>query len=116
VFRLFQAHLLEALAPIGGLVQPVTVSDAPLAVILATADPDDVRVRLIDGHAPNRVDVLAVEDRRPGGSRVDGLPDAARPHRHVVDVFLGGMDREVADPPGGQGRADAAELESREGP
>ena len=59
----------QLLPPSSRLVDAVAVADAALAVVLAGADPDDVRVLRVDRDAADRVGALAVEDRRPGGAR-----------------------------------------------
>ena len=78
VLGLLQAHVLPDLAAVVGAVDAVAVADAALAVVLAGADPDDVRVLRDRGRRADRIRAFVVEDRRPGGAGVGGLPDAAR--------------------------------------
>ena len=86
----FRPTFFQVLPPSIGLVDAVAVADAALAVVLAGADPDDVRVLRIERDAADRVRAFAVEDRRPGGAGVGGLPDAARGHRDVPGGRLRG--------------------------
>src|SRR5205807_6734310 len=83
VLRVPQAHVLPGLAAVGRFVDAVAPGDAVAGVGLAGADPDHVGVRFGDGHVAERNRRLALEDGRPGGAIVDGLPQAARRGGHV---------------------------------
>src|SRR5262249_31639420 len=82
VLRLLEAEVLPGLAAVVGAINAVAVADAALAVVLAGADPDDVGVLRVEDDAADRVRALVVEDRRPGGAGVGGLPDAAGGRRN----------------------------------
>jgi len=110
-----QTHVLPALAAVDGFVHAVAVADGALVVVLAGADPDDVGVGGVHGHAADGVGPVLVEHRCPGGAGVDRLPDVARRHGHVIFTGLVRIDGEVADPAGAVSRADAAELQAAEG-
>ena len=96
------------------LVDAVAPADAPLARVLARPEPDDVRVGGVDGDRAGRVGRVVVEDGSPGGAAVDGLPDVRRSGGHVPDAPVGGIDDDVGDSAGHEGRADAAEPEGGE--
>jgi len=115
VLRRLEADPSEGLTAIEALVDPVAPADTALAVGLAGTHPHDLRILGIDGHATDRVGAVAVEDRLPGGTRVDGLPHPSRGHRHIPDAVVGWVLGHVGDPPGHEGRSDPAQLEAREG-
>src|SRR5581483_1768897 len=79
-----QAEDFPALAAVVGAIDAVAVADAPLAVVLAGADPDDVRILRIEDDRADGVRAFVVEDRRPGDAGVVGLPDAAGSGRGKV--------------------------------
>ena len=96
VLGVFEPHALPRLAGVGRLVHAVAVADAALVVVLAGAEPDDVRVARVHGDAPERIGAVGLEDRRPRVAAVLGLPQVARrggdvPHARVlrVDVEVG---------------------------
>ena len=66
-------------------------------------------------HAARGVGALAVEDGLPGGAGVHRLPHSARRHRHVVDVALLRVHRDVADAAGLDRGTDVPEGEPLEG-
>ncbi len=86
-------------------------SDVPAADVLAGADPDDVRIGRLERDLADRVGGLLVEDRRQGHAAVGGLPDPARPGRHVPRAGNPRVHGDVGDPPAGQRRADPAQGE-----
>ena len=65
----FSPTFFQVLPPSVRLVNAVAVADAPLAVVLAGADPDDVRILRVDHDAADRVRAFAVEDRRSRSCR-----------------------------------------------
>ena len=100
--RAFEAHVLPRLAAIDRLVGAVAVADRVARVVLASANPDDVRIRLRNRNRADRNDLLTIElvfegdaiigrlekttrcRRRPPSARlllVDGKPDDAASHR-----------------------------------
>ena len=99
-----QPDVLPGLAAVVALVDAVAVADAALAVVLAGADPDDVRVLRVEGDAADGVRTLAVEDRRPGGAGVGRLPHAAGGHRDEVMGAVARVDREADDAAGREPR------------
>ena len=88
---------------------------AALAVVLARAEPEDVRVLRIDGDAAEREDAVVVEDRREGDAAVRRLPEAAERRRDVPDARVLRVDLDVDDAARGQRRTDAAKLEALAG-
>src|SRR5581483_6944156 len=90
------------------------VGDAALAVVLAGADPDDVRVLRVEGDGADGVRAFVVEDRRPGGAAVGRLPDAAGGRGDVVVAEVFRVDGEGDDAARGEGRADRAQLQAAE--
>src|SRR5207248_9178659 len=109
-----EAHVFPGLATVVGAVDAVAVADAALAVVLAGADPDHVRVLRVEDHGANGVRAFVVEDGRPGGAGVGRLPHAARGGGHEVVAAVARVDGEAHDPPGGDGRAEQSELEAGE--
>ena len=104
VFGLLEAHVLEVLAAIDGLVHTVAERDASLTVVLAGPDPNDVVVARVDLNAADRIRALAVEDWRVGGAVVGGLPYAARRDGDEVLAVVVRVYGKVADAPGHEGR------------
>ena len=95
-------------------VDAVAVADVPAADVFPGAHPERVRVGRIQRQVSDRVRALAVEDRRPGRARVDGLPDPAGTHADVPDVVVFRMDHDIGDPPGHERRADGAQFQALE--
>jgi len=87
----------------------------PARNVLARADPDRARVVRVDGHAAYGIGVFIVEDRRPGRAAVFGLPDSATANADVPGALSFGVDGDVRDTAGHEGRADAAKFEALEG-
>jgi hypothetical protein len=114
VLGVLQAHVLPVGPAVPASVDPVSPADVASAHVLAGADPDHVRVGRIDGDAADRVNALLVEEGSPGGARVHRLPDPSRAHRHVPDRAVLGMDGDVGDATGHEGRADVTELQALE--
>src|SRR5262249_52237830 len=115
VLGLLQADLVPGLAAVDGFVDAVAVADRALAVVLAGAYPDDVGVLRVQGDVADRVGALFVENGRPGGAGVLGLPDAAAGDRDIVVSAVGGVDGEADDAAGEEGRPEGAQLEAGDG-
>ena len=94
-----QAHLLEALAPVRGLVDPVPPHRRVPAALLTGAHPDDVRVGLEKGHIADGGGSVLLEDRLPGSSRIVGQVDTTgcRADHHMGEVVVHRVD--VGDAP-----------------
>ncbi len=90
---LLQAHQRPGLAGVHGLVDALAQRDVTADLALAGPGPDDVRIGGGDGERPDRLHRLAVEDRRPIGAAVGGLPDAARGGADVIGVGIAGDAR-----------------------
>ena len=114
VLGLREPHVRPGLAAVEALVDAVAEADVTAADVLARPDPDRFRIGRIDGDAADGIRPLAIEDRRPGRAGVLGLPYAARADGDVPGVPPQGMDGDVADAAGHDGRSDAAEGEPRE--
>ncbi len=95
VVGVLQADVLERRAAIRGLVDAVAPGGGVPLVAFAGADPDDLRILLVDLDVADRRRAVVVEDRRPARAAVVGFPDAARrgPHDHVGPVVLERIDR-----------------------
>ncbi len=109
---LLEPDVLPAPAAVGGAVDAVAPGVRPQRVPLAGADPDDVGVGGGDGHVGDRPRALVVEDRRPGGAGVPGLPEPAGGQARVdggAAVALG--DGQRRDAAGRVRGADEAGLE-----
>src|SRR6185369_17753158 len=63
---------------VDGTINTVAHADRVVQIPFAGAGPDDHGIRLEDGERTDRGDRLLVEERLPGGTAVDRLPDAAR--------------------------------------
>ena len=114
VLRGFEAHFGPTAAAIFAAVDAVAKADMPTADVLTGAEPDDLGVGGVEGDAAGGVDALTIEDRLPGRARVDRLPDPTRTHCDIPDAGVRGMDGDVGDPAGHEGRADIAQLEPLE--
>src|SRR6185503_5411304 len=77
VLRVLQAEVGPALPAVDRLVDPVAVGNHPLGIVLTGADPDHVRILLVDGDHADREGAFPVEDRGEADPGVAGLPDAA---------------------------------------
>src|SRR5262249_55026438 len=84
-------------------------------LLFARAGPDDVRVRRREGERTERVFRLTLEDGRPEGALVRGLPDAARRGPDVDRRVVGRIDLDVGDAAAGCGGTDRAEAKAVEG-
>ena len=90
---------------------PSPKADAALVVVLAGAEPHDVRVLGIDGR-PRRANTSRAPRRSPSRC-CRGSPSSrvARGRSDVPDAGILGIDGDVGDAAGGQARAEAAERE-----
>ena len=112
---LLEADVVPALSTVGRFVDAVAVGHRALTVVLARADPDDVRVLRVQGHATDGVGALVVEDRRPGRAGVVGLPHSARGDGNELPLRLPGVDRDVADSSGDETRSETPQRQAGEG-
>src|SRR5207249_8421562 len=92
-----QTDILPALAAVLRAIDAVAVADAPLAVVLSRADPDDIGILGIKHHGANGIGTFVIKNRRPGGPGVFRFPNAARGDRHIIMSAVVRMDREAHD-------------------
>ena len=90
-------HLLPRAAPVAAAVEPGPPPHVPAAHVLAGAHPDDLGVAGVEGDVADRIGGLVIEDRRPGGAGVAGLPHASGTHRDVPHGRVGRVDFDVGD-------------------
>ena len=114
VQRPFQTDVLPALASVHRLVDPVAVGDATLAVVLATADPDDVGIGRIDGETADGIAALVVEDRLPGCAGVVRFPHPTGAGRDVPVIRVTRIDGDIAHATRHQRRADGTKFQTGE--
>ena len=112
--RLAQAHVGEGPPAVGGLVHPVSERGALPVIRFARADPQDVRVALVDGEGADRAHRVRVEDRSPRRPVVDRLPRATRGESDVDHRRVALDDRDVVDAPAHAGGPDRPEAEAPE--
>ena len=105
--EVLQPRVGPAPPAVQALVDAVAPADAPLARVLAGPEPDHVGVGGVDRDRAGGVRGVVVEDGRPGGAAVLGLPDVRRGGGDVPHAPVGRVDRHVRDPAGHEGRADA---------
>src|SRR5210317_1089587 len=86
----------------------------PTRDILAGADPDCVWPVGVDSHTADGIGILIIEQRRPGGAPVLGLPHAATADADVPCALSLRVDRDIRNAPGHESRADTAKLKSLE--
>jgi hypothetical protein len=115
VLRVLQTHLLPGTPAVHRPVDTVSIGNASLAVVLSRADPHIERVLRVDGHAPDGVRALVVEDRLPCGAVVDGQPDTAGSHGHDVVGPVGWVHGNVGDTACSEGGTDPSKLQTGEG-
>src|SRR6185312_1510010 len=84
LLRLLETHRRPRLTAVGGLPHAVAVRDVAADGILATADPHDIRILLIDGERADRAAEIVVGDGRRGLAAIDRLPDTAARGAEVV--------------------------------
>ena len=106
-----KAHPLPGAAGVAAAVDPVPPADMAPADVLPGADPDHVGVFGVESDLADRVGGLVLENGRPGGAGVGGLPDPARAGGHVPGARNGGMDRDIGDAAAHQAGADAAQRQ-----
>ena len=94
LLRIIEADLRPGLSSIARAVHAVTLRDIRTHVGLAAADVDDIGVGGGNGEGADRTDRLFVEDRIPGASGVDRLPDTAV---HGAEVEVVRLARHAAD-------------------
>src|SRR5579871_3171848 len=107
-----QSHHFPGLAPVGALVNAVAIAYGPLALILTGAQPHDVGVLGVHGHAPEGVGSAVVEDGLPGDSVVGGFPKASRGCGDIPDAAIFRVDRDVGDAAGTEGSGDVPDFET----
>ena len=115
VLRGVEAHVAPGVPGVGGLVDAVAPAGRLPVLRLPGADPDQVWVGLVEGDVADGAGRLVVEERRPRGAVVLGLPDASGPGRDVEDLRLRLDDGEVGDAPAHERGADLAVLQVRDG-
>ena len=108
-------HVPPGVSTVDGLVDAVAPAGRLPVLRFAGADPDQVRVRLVEGHVADGARGLVVEDRRPRGAVILGLPDAARARADVEDLRLRLHHGEVGDAPAHERGPEFAILQVRDG-
>src|SRR5579859_5291752 len=71
-------HLDPVLAPIDRFVDPIAPSHRISAGAFASADPDEVRIRLADRDSANAGSAQLLKNWAEGNASILGLPNAAR--------------------------------------
>src|SRR5262249_19205466 len=107
-----QSHVCEGFARIGRLIDAVAHRGTLPVVGLACPDPDDIGIGLTDINIPDRRRRISLEYRLPGGSIVDGLPDAAGSQSEIYNVGVAFHGGDVVDAAAHAGRADGPEPKS----
>ncbi len=97
---LLQADVRPRLAGVGRLPHPVAVGAGAGVHRLAGAEVQDVGVRRGDGKPAHALGGVFLEDRLEVDAAVDGLPDAAARHEHVVGLALAAGHGVAADASG----------------
>ena len=115
VLGALEADVRPRAAAVVALVDAVAVGDRPLRVVLAGADPDDVRALRVERDPADRVRALRVEDRLPRRAAVGRLPDAAGRRADVEHGVVGRIDRDRHHAAGGDGRPDRSRAQAGEG-
>ena len=115
VLAALEPHVPPGVSAVDGLVDAVAPAGRLPVLRLPGADPDQVRVRLVEGDVADGARGLVVEDRRPRGAVVPGLPDAARAGADEEDLRLRLDHREVRDAAAHERGPELAVLEMREG-
>ena len=115
VLARLEPHVLPARAAVAAAIDARAEAEVAAGGVLAGAEPDRVRVARIERDAADGIGILLVEDRRPGGAGILGLPDVAAADADVPDVRVVGVHGDVGDAAGHQCRADGAHLEPGEG-
>ncbi|MEE8522391.1 MAG: hypothetical protein V3T72_00550, partial [Thermoanaerobaculia bacterium] len=111
-----QAHPRPGITAVEATVDAIPIADVTAADVLTGADPDRLRPARIDRDATDRIGCLILEDRLPGGAGVLRFPHPAATNPDVPDVPVAGVDGDVGDAARHQGRPQAAEFKSLEGP
>ncbi len=75
-------------AAVGRFVNAVAVGQVGAEIGFAGADIDDIRIRWRHGDRANRRDWLAVKNRLPGNTAVNGLPHPTAHAAEVINVWL----------------------------
>ena len=93
-------------------INTVTKADMTTADVFSCAHPNSAAVVGVNRHAADRVRSIILEDRLEGCSGIGGLPDVAGSNGDVPDVGIVLVNRDVGDPTGHEGRADAAKFQA----
>ena len=109
-----EAHLAPGLPAVAASIDAVALGDAAAQLRFAAADEDDVRVGLRHRDRADRgTRDLAVGHRKPGSSRIEGLPQPAAGRAEVVLVAASGAAGTAEGPSAAQG-ADVPPLHRAE--
>ncbi len=88
---------------------------ASLAGVLARANPDHIRILWIHDDAAESERALLVEDRREGDTAIGRFPQPAESRGDVPDARILRVDLNVLNTPGGEGGAEASQLDALQG-
>ena len=110
-----QPHVLPRSARVRRFVDAVAPGGRLAILWLASSDPDQVGVGLIDGHVTDRAGLLVVKDWCPRRTVVLRLPHSARGRTDIEDLWLRFDSVYIGDAPTHIGRADRAKLETGDG-
>ena len=110
-----EPHVPPGLPAVDRLVDAVPPARRLPVLRLPGADPDQVRIRLVERDGSDGARRLIVEERRPGSAVVLGLPDPSRARAYIEDLRLRLHHRDVRDAPTHERRPELAILEMRDG-
>src|SRR5689334_618260 len=74
---LFQPHVFPGFAAVAGFVDAIAPGDGVARIVLAGADPDDIRITRSDGDTAEGDGRLEIEEVSEAVAVVDGLEQAA---------------------------------------
>jgi hypothetical protein len=109
---LFQSHVLPGLAAVLRFVDPVSIAQGPLVVVLPGSQPEQVGIIGVHGDHPHGVGSVFVKYGLEGGPVVHGLPNIARSNGYIPFAVIVRIYRKIGHPARGQGRTDASPFQA----
>ena len=114
MFRVFQAHIGPSFATIDRFINTVAIADTALAVVLAGANPNYIRIFWIKNDATDGIGTFVIENRCPGDTRVFGFPNPAASDGDIKFGPVFWVNSETHNAARHERRPDGAELQAGE--
>ena len=107
-----QTHVFPGRAAVTTAKHARTIGDVTSADVFAGSDPNGFGIVRVERNTADRVGVLIIKNRGPGGPAVLGFPDTAATDADVPGAWVFRIDRDIGNSTRHHGRADAAHLQT----